>query len=217
MLETKLVLFLAVMAAIGVVIPFFALRARREAGDQVQQARERLATDGYVVEQCQNQNGRKVVRIWGELDHPVALKLRIGHRRVFLRFANKLGVGSVGMLDPRFEEAFRIHTSEPERARLIVDPEIQHKLLTLAKLDFRLGSMDSLLTPEYWVGDAKTDRKVRRLWMLRVPGKLTEGTRVDALVEAAKLLAGSVTKHCLPPGTPDLAEFQTTASEGQWI
>jgi hypothetical protein len=214
----KYVIFLALMAGVAVVVPLVASRARKRGGEQVKQALASVAATGSAVEQSTNEHGRPVVRVWGTLDHPVSLELRIARRGLW----HRLGSNSTGMLDPRFEQAFMIVTSEPERARLILDPDLQQRLLAAEKIELRVGSFDSLLPPEYWAPDeTKPERRLRRLWMIRVPGKLekiaSSRASQDELVALGRLVARGLTKHCLPPLTPDVSEFETGSSEGQWL
>ena len=121
------------------------------------------------------------------------------------------------MLEPGFEQSYRVTSSEPERARLILDPDIQQRLVLLPSLEFRLGSIQTLLPPDYWTGEPLRGlpRSLRRLWMIRIPGKLSKIPAVEEVVEAGILLARQVDKNCSPPGTPDLTAFET--SEGPWL
>jgi hypothetical protein len=213
--ELKYVIFLVLMAGVAAVVPLVAQRASKRGGEQVQQALESVAATGAAVEQATSQRGRQVVRVWGTLAHPVSLELRIARRSLWRRFGSGY---STGMLDPRFERAFRIVTNEPERARLILDPDLQQRLLASLKIELRVGSFDSLLPPDYWPRDeTKPERRLRRLWMIRVPGKLEKVGSPETLVEIGRLLARGLAKHCLPPLTPDVSEFETRSSEGEWL
>ncbi len=215
MLETKIWIFLGLMAVVAVVIPVVVLQMRKRGDEQVAKAFVSLAATGVVVEDALDQHGRKIVRIWGALDHPVALDLRIARRGKIL---GQLGGSPAGALDPLFDRCFRILSREPERALLIVSPEIQLRLAQLGKLEFRIGSFDSLLPPDYrQPEETKAERQLRRLWMIRVPIKRRTTVVREALAEVGRLLAKSTAKHCLPPGTPDLSEFRTARAEGQWL
>lgn len=212
-MEARVLVFLAVVAGLAAMIPWAAAQARRRGGEQVRRSLESVAARGWAAESATNQDGRRVVRVWGALAHPVSLELRVVRRsRIRAAFAG----GSGGMLDPGFERAFRILTPEPERARLILQPEIQRRLLACGRVELRLGSLESLLPREYGADRTPGERRLRALWMLRVPGR--PGGRSDA-AELGALgleLAASVAKHCLPPGGPELEAFRTPASEG-WL
>lgn len=213
--DANIWVFLGLMGAAGVAIPFVFRRLRRQADERVAQACRSLAETGVVVEEVTNQQGRKIVRIWGRLDHPVSLDLRIARRGKIL---GQLGPDSPGSLDPLFARSFRISSREPERAVLAVSPEIQHRLAGLGRLELRLGSFDSLLPPDYRQPEqTPADRRLRGLWMIRVPIRKRSRIPRDELADLGRLLAKSIAKHCLPPGTPDLSEFRTGRSEGQWL
>ena len=53
--------------------------------------------------------------------------------------------------------------------------------------------------------------------MIRVPCKRRTLVPRAELAEVGRELAKSIAEHCLPPGTPDLSEFRTSRSEGQWL
>jgi hypothetical protein len=53
--------------------------------------------------------------------------------------------------------------------------------------------------------------------MIRVPINRRTPAAREGLAEVGRLLARSITKHCLPPGTTDLSEFQTRRARGQWL
>jgi hypothetical protein len=216
--EPRLIVFLVLMAGVAATIPFVARRARRTATDRVRRARESLALRGHAVEECTNQNGRRFVRVWGALEHPVALELRIFRRALYAKAF--LGRDSrSGMVErPEFTRAFRVATNDPNRVRSILGPEVQDRLLALPKLDLRVGSLHSLLTPEYWADeDLAAQRKIRGLWMVRIPGRLSKKTAVAEMLEAGELVSRAVTKHCMPPQTADRSDFETTSREGQWV
>ncbi len=215
MLETEIWVFLGMMALVAVAIPIVVRQMRKRAVEQVAKAFASLAATGVVVEDALNQHGRQIVRIWGTLDHPVSLDLRISPRGKIL---GQLGKGSTGALDSLFDGSFRILSREPERALLIVSPEIQLRLAQLGKLEFRIGSFDSLLPPDYRQAEqTKAERQLRRLWMIRVPMKRRTPAAREGLAEVGRLLAKSIAKHCRPPGTTDLREFRTSRAEGQWL
>ena len=214
MADYRIAAFLLVIGAAAALVPWAAARARRRGGEQVAQAFDTLTEKGWVVEQGVTPHGRAVVRAWGLLAHPVALDLRVIPRS---RFFGGLTRGSSGMLDPVFESSFRIASSEADRARLILEPEIQQRLLRLPRAELGLGSFDSMLPREYSSGEgAAQDRRLRRLWMIRLPGKLAKLAAPEELAEIGRLLTLCVEKHCLPPGSPDRSQFETAASEG-WI
>ena len=216
MVETKIWVFLGLMAVVAVAIPFVVRKMKKRNDAQVVRAFQSLDAAGHVVEDAINQRGRPLVRVWGTLEHPVALDLRILRRG---RWLGKLGAsGSGGMLDPEFEQAYRVTSSEPERARMILDPDIQRHLIRFRKLEFRLGSVETLLPPDYWRGqDPGTERRLRRLWMIQVPGKQGQHGAVSEVVETGSKIARNVAKNCLPPNTPDLAAFMTAKSEAPWL
>lgn len=213
MLETKIWVFLGLMTAVALVIPFVVRQMKRRGEQRVVQAFTSLAATGVVVENALDPRGRPIVRIWGALDHPVALDLRIAPRRKLLG-----GSSAGGAVDPHFDRCFRILSRQPDLAVLVVSPEIQHRLSQLGKLEFRLGSCDSLLPPEYrQPNETKLGRRLRRLWMMRVPLERRGPVPREELAEAGRLLARSVAKHCLPPGAADLDAFRTGRAEGQWL
>jgi hypothetical protein len=216
MVETKMWIFLGLMAVAAAAIPFVARRLKRQGAVQTDRAFESLDSLGHVIEEALSQQGSRHLRIWGVLDHPVATDLRIAFRSGPLA---RVGGRSGGLLDPLFDRSFRVVTKEPERARLIVDPEIQHRLARLGKLEFRLGSFHSLLPPEYGLRESdRSTRRLRRLWMIRVP-KLRAKKPLPAaeLAEVGQLLAQRVAAHCRQPGSPDLSDFETGRAEGQWL
>lgn len=213
-MEPRIWVFLALMGAVAVTIPWAAAQARRRGGEQVRRSLETLAARGWVAESATTRNGRRLVRVWGRLPHAVSLDLRVARRA---RFWGAIARGSGGMLDPLFEDAFRIVTREPERARLVLEPEIQRRLLACGRVELRLGSFDSLLPREYSPGrDASRERRLRALWMLRVPGRLERLADASELGELGRLLAAAVARHCLPPCGPETAAFQTGDSES-WL
>ena len=210
----KIWVFLGLTAVAAGVIPFVVRQMKKRGDEQVAKAFASLGATRVVVEDALNQHGRQIVRIWGDLDHPVALDLRIARRGKILA---QLGGSSTGALDPLFDRSFRILSREPERAVLIVSSEIQHRLAQLGKLEFRIGSFDSLLPPDYRPPEqTQAERQLRRLWMIRVRVKRTPVPR-EELARVGRLLAKSIVVHCLPPGTPDLSEFRTARAEGQWL
>jgi hypothetical protein len=214
MAETRIVAFLAVIVAVAAVIPWVASQARRRGSERVAHAFETLTALGFVAESTTTPRGRRVVRVWGRLSHPVAFDLRVTGRS---RWSRSVGAHSTGMLDPVFEAAFRITTREPERARVILDPEIQRRLLAARGVELRLGSFESLLPREYAVAAGVSDgRRLRRLWMLQVPGTLPKCRDASALGELGLRVAAAVEKHALPPGTPDRAPYETGPAES-WI
>ena len=97
------------------------------------------------------------------------------------------------------------------------DKESGEKFAGLGKLEFRLGSFHSLLPPEYAARDTSSTSRLRRLWMIRIPNRRGRPLPTPELVEVGRLLAQRISKHCLQPGTPDLSDFQTGHSEGQWL
>lgn len=212
MIETKIWVFLGLMAVIGMAIPFGVRHMKKRSDERVARALQALEAVGHVVDQSTSQEGRPFVRVWGTLEHPVALDLRIARRGGLL---GKLGGGgSGGMLDPGFEQVYRVACSEPERARLILDPDVQQRLSRLPKLEFRLGSVETLLPPDHWGGVASVeDRRSRCLWMIRLPTRRLDQRVADAALEVGKMLARQVAKNCLPPGTPDRAAFETAKSD----
>ena len=129
--EAKLIGFALCMLALVAVIPLLARRATREASAQVQQAREQIGARGFAVEHAASQYGRRIVRVWGRLDHPVRLRLRVRSRRRFRGDARGPGIGHAGGVADRFERHFRVTTNEPDRARLVLDPVVQEKLLAV--------------------------------------------------------------------------------------
>lgn len=214
MVEQKLWIFVGLMTAVAAAIPFVVRRMQRHAEAQTERAFESVNAVGHVVEDVLGEKGRRHLRIWGTLSHPVAIDLRISCRRGLLaRFG-----GSSGLLDPLFEQSFRVVSRERDRVRLIVDPEIQQRLAHLGRLEFRLGSFHSLLPPEYGrLEETRSGSRLRRLWMIRVPNRRGRSLPTEELVEVGRLLAQRVAKHCLAPGTPDLSDFETGRAEGQWL
>ena len=216
MVETKIWLFLGVMTAAAVAIPFVVRQIRRRSEEQVVLALSTLEGEGWVVEDAVGQNGRPHVRIWGVLEHPVALQLQVKRRG---RLTGAVGASQViGVLDPGFDRTWRVVCSEPERAGLVFDPDVQNGFTRLPKLELRLGSAESLLPPDYWrTTGLAHDRRLRRLWMVRIPGKHAKlASRIPEIVDAARALAHGVTKHCPPPGTPDRSAFETKKTEA-WL
>jgi hypothetical protein len=212
--ESRIWIFLALTAAAAVGIPLGVRRMRRQSQEQVALALASLERLGHVVEQAVSQHGRPFVRVWGFLEHPVAIDLRIRRRGALL---GRLAPQSEGLFDAAFAAAYRVKSSEPERVRLILDPDIQQRLTRLRGLEFRLGSLETLLPPDYWRGRGPgPERRLRRLWMLRVPGREKDVAR-EELVRVGRMLARSVAAHCLPPGTPDPADFLTARSELPWL
>ena len=212
--EVRILAFLGVVVVVAAAVPFVAVQVRRRGSGQVERALESVRTQGFAVEAGASQAGFSVVRIWGLLPHPVAFDLRVARRSRFSRMA---GSASAGMLDPLFEAAFRIQSAEPDRARLILEPELQRQLLERRRIELRLGSFESLLPREYGnLAGAAEDRRLRRLWMMRVPGRVEKLADAESLGALGAQLAVAVAKHALPPGKPDRASYETGPGEG-WI
>jgi len=215
MVETRILVFLALMAGVAAAIPFAVRRLRRRSEEQVLEAIAALESAGHVVEGAVSLQGRPFVRIWGLLEHPVALELHVRRRGLLGRLLPR---GGVGPIDAGFERVYRVVTSEPDRARLILDPDAQQRLTRLAGSEFRLGSAETLLPPDYWSAlGPDADRRLRRLWMIHVPGKRDARRDLHEHAAIGAALARSVSKHCLPPGTADRSAFETRRSEAPWL
>ena len=219
-MDLRILLFLALVFVAAGLVPWVAARLRKQGRHQVSRARERLAANGWVIEETTSQQGRKQLRVWGQLSHPVSLDLRVRRRS---RLWGGLSAGSTGMLDPAFERAFTVASGEPDRARLILEPGLQQQLLRWPRAELRLGSYESLLPRDYCSGDDPARlgqvRRLRALWMIRLPGtlaKLSGPEEIEALGVLGRGLAEAVAKHCLPPAGPDARGFETGSSEA-WL
>jgi hypothetical protein len=216
-MDVRIAVFVALMVLAAGLVPWLSARMRKQGRGEVLRAISRLETQGWVAQDSLDAQGRKRVRVWGRLAHPVALDLRVTRRsRLWPGRASASG----GMLDPVFESAFKIVSGEPERARMILEPALQQGLLRWPRAELRLGSYESLLPREYCAGEqAASSRRLRTLWMIRVPGTLAKLSGPDetrALAELGCLLADAASRHCLPPGSPEAGDFQTKDNEA-WL
>lgn len=178
-----------------VIVPPLLYYAHRRAKEQFAAIHRQFAEEGYVIEEAHRKNIGPVTRVWSRFAQPVPLYLQVENQDTVGVWAGRIGIADLKVGDAPFDAAFTVRTNHPELAKLALGPEVRSALLKEENVQFKTGSITSLLrAPEYFP-EIKTDRNVREYWMISQYGKM-DGATAERLRSLGLSIAASVEQAC---------------------
>lgn len=196
-----------------VLVIFAALYAHENAKKDFAKALESLNKRGYVHSYWVEPKRGHLTCIWAQFEKPIPYYLHISNRDIIQVLAGQMGIKDMKLGDEEFDKHFFVRTNNQELTKSLITIELQKQFLTFEEITFLTGSIDSLLNADYWP-EQKEDRDLRKFWMVRTAGRISEEEGVKYL-EFGKLLAGRITEACNQFGECPREELLTKTFEGR--
>jgi len=203
------IVFIVISALIVLTIIPIVLKSTKK---RIDQARESLTNNGYVVEDSYFRPIGAMTRVWGKLQAPTSFYIQLSTLDPVQTIAGNLGIADIKIGDPHFDSKYVIRSNFEEGARNLLSNDVKNFLLSFKELRFRTGSIDSLLGADYFP-EIKLDRNIRSIWMIETAGKQTE-VEIVKLLELGQQLSNLVKKFA-KTGAADKGEFYTGFFEGR--
>lgn len=173
---------------------------------------ESLKQKGYVIEKVRRPNVGRFTRAWSRFSQAVPLYLQVSNQDDVSILAGRLGIADAKIGHEEFDKAFVVRTNQIELAKRVLTPELREILLQKPNIRFRTGSLDSLLSVDYFPL-IKTDRDLRNLWMIDQLGDFDVAAS-EKLYQLGLTISESVKTVCQSSPVSHL-EIRTSAFEGR--